>query len=230
MFTNEGITSFYRGLAAPFFAQTLCQALVFTGDAIALKSLQPSLKPHEVPTTSNAFFAGCFGGVVSCFVLVPTDNIKCRLQERNTSFNGVFDVIRKIYRVDGMSGLFRGMTVTTAREAPSYGSYFLTYKTLKSMFPSKNKSDEVTGTVIAGGCAGCVSWGCVYPIDVIKTHIQTSPVGAQSNNLTMTKVARQIYSTSGISGFFTGIGVVLIRAFAVNSFQFFFYEEFKKYI
>ena len=25
MFTNEGITSFYRGLAAPFFAQTLCQ-------------------------------------------------------------------------------------------------------------------------------------------------------------------------------------------------------------
>ena len=129
-----------------------------------------------------------------------------------------------------MSGLFRGMTVTTAREAPSYGAYFLTYKTLKSMFPSKNKSDEVTGTVIAGGCAGCVSWGCVYPIDVIKTHIQTSPVGAQSNNLTMTKVARQIYSTSGISGFFTGIGVVLIRAFAVNSFQFFFYEEFKKYI
>ena len=87
------------------------------------------------------------------------------------------------------------------------------------MYNNRSKN-EVMGTLIAGGCAGCVSWGCVYPIDVIKTHIQTSPVGAQGNNLTMLKVARQIYATSGISGFFTGIGVVLIRAFAVNSFQF----------
>ena len=152
------------------------------------------------------------------------------LNKRNKYNTHDTDVIRKIYRVDGMLGLFKGMSITTAREAPSYGLYFLTYKTLKSIFPSERKSDEITGTLIAGGCAGCVSWGIIYPIDVVKTHIQTSPVGTQSNSLKMMKVAQQIYSANGIPGFFTGIGVVLIRAFAVNSFQFFFYEEFKKYI
>ena len=140
------------------------------------------------------------------------------------------DVVRKIYQSDGISGLFRGMSVTTAREAPSYGLYFLTYKTLKSVLPSGNENEELATTLVAGGCAGCASWGCIYPVDVIKTHIQTSPVGVQANSLTMSKVARQIYTTSGMKGFFPGIGVVLVRAFTVNAFQFFFYEEFKKYL
>ena len=39
---NEGLYGFYKGLSAPFFAQTLTTALAFVGDHLAIKILQVS--------------------------------------------------------------------------------------------------------------------------------------------------------------------------------------------
>jgi Mitochondrial carrier protein len=115
-----------KGLAAPFFAQTLINALVFTGDTMAIRMIEPSLKPHELPSLKAGFAAGFMGGILQCLVLVPTDNIKCRLQVQTkirpatflspsssgNSFTGVFDVIQQIYRKDSIFGLFRGGSIT----------------------------------------------------------------------------------------------------------------------
>ena len=30
-------------------------------------------------------------------------------------------------------------------------------------------------SAVAGGSSGCLTWAAVYPVDVIKTRIQTSP-------------------------------------------------------
>ena len=40
MYRKEGISGFYKGLSAPFFAQTLTVSLSFAGDAITTRLLQ----------------------------------------------------------------------------------------------------------------------------------------------------------------------------------------------
>ena len=76
-------------------------------------------------------YTGCLGGLTSCFALVPTDNIKCKLQYDPTSssnkplpqsiphkppYKGVIDCVRSIIRQDGIRGLFKGFIPTAFRE------------------------------------------------------------------------------------------------------------------
>ena len=81
-------------------------------------------------------YTGCLGGLTSCFALVPTDNIKCKLQydptfssnkplphaplhtppQAATPCKGVIDCVRSIIRQDGIRGLYKGFIPTAFRE------------------------------------------------------------------------------------------------------------------
>lgn len=43
-------------------------------------------------------------------------------------FSGPLDVIKKIYRTDGIRGIYQGQAATVLRELHGYGMYFLTYE------------------------------------------------------------------------------------------------------
>ena len=63
------------------------------------------------------------------------------------------------------------------------GLYFFTYKNVRDQI-SKFQGNGTTAhstlaTLVAGGMAGAMSWGVVYPADVVKTYMQisTKPIG-----------------------------------------------------
>jgi hypothetical protein len=80
-------------------------------------------------------------------------------------------------------------------------------------------------TLIAGGLAGCASWLVIYPVDVVKSHVQTGSTGSSTNGLT---VARELYRQYGIRAFTRGLGVTMLRAFPVNATVFYALETLKK--
>ena len=45
-----------------------------------------------------------------------------------THYSGPLDVIKKIYRTDGLRGIYQGQAATVLREFHGYGMYFLTYE------------------------------------------------------------------------------------------------------
>jgi len=117
----EGIAAFYKGTSAPVAAQFPVCALAFAGESFGIKVLEPpSSRDH--PSNMNSFLAGSFGGLLQCFVLVPTDLVKCKMQvdsnssSKHCEFNSVSDCVRKTVRSEGVGGLFRGMGVTAVRE------------------------------------------------------------------------------------------------------------------
>ena len=80
---------------------------------------------------------------------------------------------------------------------------------------SNNNDGElsITNVCISGGMAGVSMWVVVFPIDTIKTQLQSS-----SKKQSMLEVTRQIYSTrGGIKGFFPGIGPAILRSFPANA-------------
>jgi solute carrier family 25 carnitine/acylcarnitine transporter 20/29 len=94
--------------------------------------------------------------------------------------------------------------------------------------------------MLCGGLAGIVTWASVFPLDVIKTRVQTQVSTrhslpnlaehqsllrpATSKRLSTFEVARLAYQTEGARVFFRGLGVCSVRAFIVNAVQWAVYE------
>jgi solute carrier family 25 carnitine/acylcarnitine transporter 20/29 len=94
--------------------------------------------------------------------------------------------------------------------------------------------------LLCGGLAGVVTWASIFPLDVIKTRVQTQvlhserPVQSehrallqpelQERRLSSLEVAKHAYRTEGAGVFFHGLGICSVRAFVVNAVQWAVYE------
>lgn len=227
----EGFFTLFRGWVAPVSSQIFVNATTFAGESVASRFLENN--EYTKGYKWNTFLSGSFGGFVQCFILSPVELIKCKMQvdciSENRLYKNVIDCTKQTIQKDGFLGLYRGIWVTTLRETPSYGVYFYIYRTVQELLTPKDQSFSAVATLIAGGCAGSSTWISIYPIDVIKSIIQTSPINTPKSELTMLYVARKILKERGIRFFFHGLGVTVIRAFPVNAATFYFYELFKKY-
>ncbi|URD83185.1 Mitochondrial carrier protein [Musa troglodytarum] len=67
--------------------------------------------------------AGLVSNMVSCVYFVPLDVISQRLMVQGlpemTTYNGPFDVIRKVMKKEGIRGLYRGFGITVATQSPA---------------------------------------------------------------------------------------------------------------
>jgi len=58
--------------------------------------------------------------------------------------------------------------------------YFVSYYGLKARLEElwgggvHGSAEQTLVELVAGGCAGVCSWGCIIPIDVVKTRLQAS--------------------------------------------------------
>ena len=93
--------------------------------------------------------------------------------------------------------------------------------------------------LMCGGLAGVVSWTSIFPLDMIKTRVQTQVLHApatdrersgllqpetQKKRMSSIEIARQAYRTEGAGVFVRGLGICSVRAFIVNAVQWAAYE------
>jgi len=93
---------------------------------------------------------------------------------------------------------------------------------------TKNKAVELA-SFIGGGVAGSATWALVYPIDVVKSVIQTAPLNIPKEQLSPLYVTMKVLKERGLVAFYRGLGVTVLRAFPVNAATFFFYELFHRW-
>lgn len=128
------------------------------------------------------------------------------------------------------------------RDAVGYGFYFWSYEWAKQTWSSPSDSEKETAmkVLVCGGLAGVITWASIFPLDVIKTRVQTQvlysgPVGdgerrtllqpeVQKTRLSSLETAKQAYRTEGAGVFFRGLGICSVRAFVVNAVQWAVYE------
>lgn len=106
---------------------------------------------------------------------------------------------------------------------------------MASRFPERGaRGQEAAKVLMCGGLAGVVTWASVFPLDVIKTRVQTQvfpsrdaaagPLLGAPERLGAVEVARRAYRNEGVVVFFRGLGVCSVRAFVVNAVQWAVYE------
>lgn len=232
---QDGWLSLFRGGPAPIVANVLINAVVFATDGLVMRILEPNNRRKQDQKPINHVIAGMIGGFTQCFVLVPFETVKVVMQvdgkiEGNgraptkLQYSGTVDCAVKIFQKEGYRGLYKGFAVTAMREIPSIGVYFTSYKwSSKQIQQNIPILGEITATALAGAVAGICSWLLVYPIDVVKTYIQTSELKGASTARVVVDLAR----TRGWQYFFKGLSPTLLRAAPVNAITFLCYEEFR---
>jgi len=213
-------------------SQSPINAVLFASEEAAMRLLEPNV-PREEQSQISHILAGAFAGFVQCSVLVPADRVKCLVQADETAvagasrkYRGTLDCAAQVLQSEGIRGFYKGFSATASREIPSLGVYFTTYKYVGSLMKGI-ESPYLTDTiryVWAGGCAGAMSWIVVYPIDVIKTTIQTSTEVLPNS---VWGVGKMIANKYGPAGLFRGMGTTVARAFPVNGITFAVYEKMK---
>ncbi|KAK3273285.1 hypothetical protein CYMTET_18466 [Cymbomonas tetramitiformis] len=211
--TKEGPLSLYRGVSAPVLTATATNALMFGGYGAGLR-LQ-GLSRDDQTSIFAAFIAGCTGGFLQCLTVTPVELVKCRLQVDRSSgrqlYQGPLDCAKKILQEHGVRGLFRGWWATVWRDTPSSGLYFVSYEIVKEQLSKFSGKCEALEMLTAGGfagiakfmanpsmahfylaapAAGTLSWATAYPIDVVKSRVQTLPSATDLKHLRLHTVVR----------------------------------------
>ncbi|EGE08403.1 hypothetical protein TEQG_08792 [Trichophyton equinum CBS 127.97] len=211
----ESKSSLVRGAAAPILTYGALNALLFTSYNRCLTTLEPRVQNPTEPleaTLGQIWLAGAVGGMVSWLISSPTELVKCRAQmHRGTGAETAssWEVAKSIIRSNGVKGLYFGGGVTSVRDAVGYGFYWYS------------------------------DWASVFPLDVIKTRLQTQKSftlsAAESRSLLgkvqerhrvlgAWEISKDAYMTGGLRVFYRGLGVCSLRAFGVNAVQWAIYE------
>jgi len=221
---NEGLLAFYKGLGPPLGGEAVLNSVWFGTFAFVSKLLQSDRNVNL--TFAQGCLAGAASGVTGSFVYSPVDLIKVRTQmsmERGNLRKKPLQIIKQIYTEEGLGGFTRGLGVTILREVPSMTLYFGLYNSLKQLLTPTNGPIPVWGQILAGGSAGAMSWASIYPIDVVKTRLQSTSEFSSVRGCVMMMLRRE-----GVGSFFQGLSPCLVRSFPVNATIFFVYERIVK--
>ena len=232
-----GAAALFRGVAYPAITIALQSAVVFHAYGAACRFLKrreqeaaedsadapPSSTPLPLPLVALAGFAA---GAVQLAVIIPVDLLKIRAQLATAPPLRPAAALAAAWRAGGVRGLYTGAGVTAARDVPSHGVYFAAYEggrdALDPGCRSRGDAGAAAALLAAGGVAGAASWLSVYPLDVIKTRVQSERVaGAAGQPVASSPVATAIAR----GGLWAGIGSTLARAFVVNAVLFTVYEQ-----
>ncbi|XP_063371970.1 solute carrier family 25 member 44 [Cydia amplana] len=169
--------------------------------------------------------------------LYPLTLVKTQiqLQRRKEAYSGVADAISKIYRHEGVSGLYRGFWLSSF-QIISGVFYISTYEGVRHELGKYDISPKVK-SFIGGGCASLVGQTIIVPFDVLSQHLMVlglikgraggskNPVmnplglnldGRLSKSQLAREVARRVYQQHGLLGYYRGY-LASLAAYVPNS-------------
>ncbi|KAI0001277.1 mitochondrial carrier domain-containing protein [Russula compacta] len=243
---NEGPLAFYKGTLTPLLGIGACVSIQFGVlehtkryfTAYNARAGQDAAQ-SALLSSSQLIIAGALAGLGNGFVSGPVEHIRIRLQTQsntNPVYRGPFDAIKKIASKHGIRGIYKGQNVTFLREATGYGVYFWAYEKLvqREMALKGIRREQISpgSAILYGAAAGYALWAVIYPIDMVKSRMQTdgfSPSDGQKYRSTLHCV-RTVWKSEGIGAFTRGLGPTLIRSPFANGATFLGFEMASRFL
>lgn len=223
---DEGPKAFYKGTLTPLIGCGVCVSVQF-GINESMKRFFHRKHPNRPSLSLPEFYiCGLTGGVTNSFLASPIEHVRIRLQTQKNEklFSGPIDCIKKLLH---HGALMRGLPIMMLRAGHGLGCYFLAYEALISR-EIQNGTARVNikawKLCSFGAIAGSILWVSIYPLDVIKSVIQTDDLKSPKYKNSMVKVARSLYAKEGAMAFFKGFLPTILRASPVNAATFFTFE------
>lgn len=245
---EEGVLALWKGVTPALSSALVENSVLFSMNGL-LKRLYMSAigdknddMSRPLSTVESAMLGGA-GGFFSSTSITPLEVVKCRTQVEVGKSTSPFTKLVNIIAELGPRGMFRGLSATICRDVPFTFLFFGGYEGCSYLL-SKSQSAIVCGVeslsngteeggklnpfgiYLAGGSAGAFAWGVAFPMDCVKSYMQTrqDPSSVQGS-VTLRQAIHHIYnSRGGIQGFYRGWSAAVLRAFPANAGLFLGYE------
>jgi len=217
---EQGFLAFWRGNLANVIRYFPTQALNF---AFKDKYKQVFLGGVDKNTQFTRYFignlasGGAAGATGLCFVY-PLDFARTRLAAdvgkagATREFSGLGNCLTKIFKSDGIVGLYRGFGVSVQGIIIYRAAYFGFFDTAKGMLPNPKTTPFIVSFAIAQ-CVTTVAGIVSYPFDTVRRRIMMQsgrPVAERQYKGTI-DCWKKIAQTEGRRAFFKGAFSNILR-------------------
>ncbi|XDT40073.1 Mitochondrial carrier protein [Nakaseomyces glabratus] len=130
-----------------------------------LEQLRQSKVVNRIDTVPKIFWES------TCF-----QNLNCR----NQKFNGTLEAFEKIAKFEGVTTLWRGISITLLMAIPANVVYFTGYEYVRDRSPLNGLYPTIN-PLICGAFARTLAATSVAPLELIKTKLQSIPSSSMKN-------------------------------------------------
>ncbi|CAG2165127.1 unnamed protein product [Oppiella nova] len=215
----EGLRYLYRGIGPPLMQRSVTISIMFGTFAEYRKLLDTNYGRVVAPShTSRLCMAALMAGSTEA-ILTPFERIQMLLQDNHfhRQYNNTFDAFLKL-RSYGIREYYRGLSAILCRNGPSNVLFFSLRGEAKNYLPVFDGYEgrlwcSLMKDFISGACVGALISSIFYPINVIRTQMQTKAPG--SPFVSIPQALRDVYVLRGrsIRKLYYGVHVNYSRAF-----------------
>ena len=140
-----------------------------------------SIKVIDKQSLQYVILLGIAGGVAgSCAktLVAPLDRIKILFQTSNPefikyrgTFRGLIDAGKRIWKSDGVWGLYQGHSITLLRIFPYAAIKFVAYEQIRQILIPNDLYETAGRRFMSGSLSGLASVFLTYPLDLIRVRL-----------------------------------------------------------
>ncbi|KAF9695846.1 hypothetical protein EKO04_006248 [Ascochyta lentis] len=192
----------------------------------------------------SKFVSGGVAGMVSQFAVYPIDTLKFRMQCETVAggLHGnrlIWATAKKMWQSGGIVACYRGLPMGLFGIFPYAALDLGTFEYLKRYVARRNairlgchESDAEPGgfmTAAIGGFSGAFGASAVYPLNVLRTRLQSQGTVLHPKTYTgIMDVTRQTLQGEGVRGLFRGLTPNLLKVVPAVSITYVVYDKSKK--
>jgi len=190
--------------------------------AIDVSRTEKREEMKSVPAWTSAA-AGALGNSFSRTVIAPLERTRVQMIADAGKYPNMIACMKDIMKTEGVAGFWAGNTLNVGRIAPQMGIAFFAKDYFKVLYAGEGNKPSPLQTLAASMSSGICCQTGVYPIDLIRTRMMTSP-GAYDG---MVDCFKKTIGNEGPAALYKGLLPANLFAIPYYGTQFFVYDMLK---
>eukprot|EP01060_Flectonema_neradi_P016487 TRINITY_DN23097_c0_g1_i1.p1 TRINITY_DN23097_c0_g1~~TRINITY_DN23097_c0_g1_i1.p1 ORF type:complete len:446 (+),score=61.00 TRINITY_DN23097_c0_g1_i1:71-1408(+) len=178
----------------------------FCDDAQSEFTIPREIRPREEVSFSEMvakkLICGGIAGCLSRTLTAPIDRVRMLMMTSKNPMGIVQAATAAVTHPKGVRALWVGNGVNCVKITPEMAIKLVTFDVLRKAIAADSDNVTTFERFVAGGTAGAVSQISIYPMEVIRTRLATSPPGTYSSAL---NCLSQVYGASGYRALYAGL-------------------------
>ncbi|WOK94075.1 putative mitochondrial adenine nucleotide transporter BTL1 [Canna indica] len=172
---------------------------------------------------------GATAGIMGTIICHPLEVLKDRLTVNREAYQGISVALSKIYKNEGIGGLYAGLSPTLIGMLPYSTCYYFMYDTLKNSYckSKQKKSLNRAELLVIGAISGLTASTISFPLEVARKRLM---VGALQGKCpaNMGAALSEVIREEGLKGLYRGWGANSLKVMPASGITWMFYEAWKE--
>ena len=231
---NEGVIGLWAGNGANLVRIFPAKGILFSTNDVYqefFRKVAKTSKSEKLPLFYT-FISGGVAGMTACALTYPLDFAQGRISGKLASYGnrkeyrGIIRTVLTTVKDEGVLALYKGVTPTIMGALPYEGIKFGTVGFLEQCFPVEQTTP--LRKMMFGGIGGVIAGLVTFPNDTVRRLLQLQGSrGSKTNYCGFLDCIRQTYKSEGITRFYRGFTINIVRMVPNAAVQFGSYEVLK---